>query len=179
MVFLFLRCGWSVNESSLQLGEDIRSYGFGGTGKSSRNSQFSNYGSKYGVGDVIGCYLVNPLKTFIFWQRNNVVLFVLLQDLSVEPYLISYTLNGRDLGVAFRVPSSELDGRALYPHILTKNQNFMVNFGQMPAPLQTLLPNFMPIGQVDLSEGLIRGSQAPAERGDCEVRSINIDIFVS
>ena len=146
-----------MNESSLQLGEDARSYGYGGTGKASRNSQFRDYGSKYGVGDVVGCYL----------------------DMSAEPITVSYTLNGRDLGVAFRIPAKELDGRALYPHILTKNQNFMVNFGQLPAPLMTLKPNFMPIGQLDVTDGLIRGSQPPAERADCEVSFINLKFKIS
>jgi hypothetical protein len=31
-------------------------------------------------------------------------------------------------------------GGALFPHILTKNQDFTVNFGQLPAPLFPLLP---------------------------------------
>ena len=30
-------------------------------------------------------------------------------------------------------------GKGLFPHVLTKNQDFTVNFGQMPAPMRTLL----------------------------------------
>ena len=111
MVFLFLRCGWSVNESSLQLGEDIRSYGFGGTGKSSRNSQFSNYGSKYGVGDVIGCYLVNPLKTFIFWQRNNTFCPPSGSERRALPYLLHTEWTGFGRGL----PSPILRARRQSP----------------------------------------------------------------
>ena len=31
-------------------------------------------------------------------------------------------------------------GKGLFPHVLTKNQDFTVNFGQMSAPMRTLLP---------------------------------------
>ena len=33
-----------------------------------------------------------------------------------------FSVNGSDQGVAFRVAKSELAGRALFPHVLTKNQ---------------------------------------------------------
>ena len=54
-----LRCGWSVASASMQLGEEPLSWGFGGIGMKSVNCQFSRYGQKFGVGDVIGCYLVS------------------------------------------------------------------------------------------------------------------------
>ena len=40
-------------------------------------------------------------------------------------------VNGVDQGVAFRVFKSDLGGAALFPHILTKNQDYTVNFGQL------------------------------------------------
>ena len=83
--------------------------------------------------------------------------------------IIKYTVNGKDKGIAFRVSLNELKGRALFPHILTKNQNFSVNFGQMPAPLCPLLPGFVHIGQLDVSDGLVRGPVAPSTRDQCEV----------
>ncbi|GIY39083.1 heterogeneous nuclear ribonucleoprotein U-like protein 1 [Caerostris extrusa] len=48
-----IRLGFSVESSSLQLGEDEFSYGYGGTGKISTNSQFKDYGSPFKCGDVI------------------------------------------------------------------------------------------------------------------------------
>ena len=84
------------------------SFGYGGTGKISDNCKFQNYGQQFGVGDVIGCYL----------------------DLNSDPIIIKFTVNGVDQGVAFRVPRSQLGSEdALFPHILTKNQDFTVNFG--------------------------------------------------
>lgn len=54
-----LRVGWSVQNSSLQLGEEPLSYGYGGTGKISTNCQFKDYGKPFLINDVIGCYLVS------------------------------------------------------------------------------------------------------------------------
>eukprot|EP00094_Tigriopus_californicus_P006584 TCALIF_06340-PA protein Name:"Similar to HNRNPUL1 Heterogeneous nuclear ribonucleoprotein U-like protein 1 (Homo sapiens)" AED:0.04 eAED:0.04 QI:0/0.57/0.37/0.87/0.85/1/8/0/1426 len=142
-----LRVGWSIDEASMQLGEDPFSYGYGGTGKKAVGCTFTNYGVPFGVGDVVACYV----------------------DFNCEPVQIGYTLNGRNLGPAFHVTQSDLQGRALFPHILTKNQNFTVNFGQLPAPMSGLLPDYPPIGQLDVSEGLVRGALAPSSRSDCEV----------
>ena len=41
-----LRVGWSINDASLQLGEEPLSYGFGGTGKCSTRRKFTDYGKK-------------------------------------------------------------------------------------------------------------------------------------
>ena len=89
--------------------------------------------------------------------------------MNCDPHTIGYTVNGFPQGVAFCVSKSELNGQPLFPHILTKNQNFTVNFGQLPAPLKPLMPNFVPIGQLDLNDGLVRGPAAPYSRKDCEV----------
>lgn len=84
------------------------------------------YGKSFGVGDVVGCFL----------------------DMSSDPVEIRFTVNGLDQGPAFRVAKADLGGRALFPHVITKNQDFSVNFGQMPSPIKTLLPGYLPIGQV-------------------------------
>ena len=107
----------SVSSSDLQLGEVRHSYGYGGTGKISEDCKFKNYGKKFGQGDVIGCYL----------------------DMNCDPIIIKYTINGQEQGVAFKINKSELEGKALFPHVLTKNQDFTVNFGQMPGPLFPLI----------------------------------------
>ena len=46
-----------------------------------------------------------------------------------NPGSISYAKNGQDLGECFQVERSSLEDKALFPHILTKNTSFEVNFG--------------------------------------------------
>ena len=43
-----LRCGWSVDSTSLVLGTEALSYGYGGTGKISVSGKFISYGVRYG-----------------------------------------------------------------------------------------------------------------------------------
>ena len=160
-ILLILR---SLKDSDLQLGEVKNSFGYGGTGKISDNCKFLSYGKTFGVGDVIGCYL----------------------DMNTDPVIMKFTVNGVDQGVAFRVSKSELSGEALFPHILTKNQDYTVNFGQLPGPMFPLLKGekysrnlsflkffislgFTPIGQLDTPDGLTRGRRPPATREECEV----------
>ena len=45
-----------------------------------------------------------------------------------DPKTISFSKNGEDLGVAFEL-TEELEGRALFPHVLIKNAELSVNFG--------------------------------------------------
>lgn len=104
-----LRCGWSVLSDSLQLGEAELSFGYSGCAKKCVNSEFKDYGVKYGSrGDVIGVYL----------------------DLESSPCVIEYTVNGEPQGTAFEFNKDELNGKAIYPHVLSKNLAYTVNFGQ-------------------------------------------------
>lgn len=79
----------------------MESYGYGGTGKFSVNLNFSNYGERFGVGDVIGSLL----------------------DLQSHPPTISFTKNGRWFGNAKVLHGYPVGvkSKALFPHILTKN----------------------------------------------------------
>lgn len=105
-----IRCGWSTKSSVLQLGEAPLSFAYGGVGKKVLNSEFTDYGRKFGArGDVIGVYL----------------------DLDSTPCQIEYTVNGESQGVAFEFERSELGEEALFPHILSRNMAFRVNFGQL------------------------------------------------
>lgn len=105
-----LRCGWSVKNTELTLGESALSFAYDGSGKKATKNEFSDYGCRYGGrGDVIGVYL----------------------DLDSTPCKIEYTVNGEAQGVAFEFDKSELGDEALYPHISSKNLAFKVNFGQM------------------------------------------------
>jgi len=53
----------------LLIGEDRNSYGFGGTGKISENSQFTDYGKSFQLNDVVGAYLVSNTD-FIFYSDS-------------------------------------------------------------------------------------------------------------
>lgn len=55
-----------------------------------------NVPRRYGLGDVLGCYI------------------------DLDNYLIKYTKNGKDLGVAFEIPKP-LHGHAFYPAANVKN----------------------------------------------------------
>lgn len=104
-----LRCGWSILSDNLQLGESNLSFGYSGCAKKATDSVFNEYGIKYGSrGDVVGVYL----------------------DLDSTPCTIQYTVNGEPQGTAFEFNKEDLNGASLYPHILTKNLAFTVNFGQ-------------------------------------------------
>lgn len=82
------------------LGETAGSGGFGGTGKFSTAGRFSDYGEKFGAGDTVVCAvdLENPSSASV-----------------------GFSLNGRWLGTAWRFDAGELQGSALFPHVLLKN----------------------------------------------------------
>lgn len=74
------RVGWAAPASSLELGTEKGSWGYGGTGRRSHAGAFEPYGRPYGLGDVVGAALD--------WQARR----------------LSFYLNGKDLGVAYDLP---------------------------------------------------------------------------
>lgn len=102
-----LRAGWSIDASSLSLGEEPKSWGYGGTGKKSVNSKFENYGCNFSTGNVIGCFL------------------------EFEPGMMvrmAFTVDGKLQGNAYKFPVRDIGDAALFPHIYTKNLAFEVGF---------------------------------------------------
>jgi len=59
-----------------------------------------------------------------------------LQDFESDPISITYSKNGEDLGVCFEIEAATLEEKALFPHVLSKNCEFEVNFGQKVNILQ-------------------------------------------
>lgn len=55
----YFRVGFSLLGTSLQLGEVKHSFAYESTGKFVTESQFEDYGVTFGVGDVVGAYLVS------------------------------------------------------------------------------------------------------------------------
>lgn len=140
-----VRVGFSAPTSSLTLGEEKLSYGYGGTGKASTNCKFSDYGQPFASDDVITAYV----------------------DFTDDPIIISFAKNGEDLGTCFSVASSDLDGQPLFPHILTKNCSFECNFGQMETPYFPV-NEFVFVNDVP-DEDRVRGDLPPAKKEDCEM----------
>ncbi|XP_026137011.1 heterogeneous nuclear ribonucleoprotein U-like protein 2 [Carassius auratus] len=119
-----LRVGWSVDNTSLQLGEVELSYGYDGRGRIVTGGKEEVFGEPFTEGDVIGCY------AFISETGEAT---------------LSFHKNGRSLGVAFRLNSSSLGGQDLFPHVLCKNCSVAVNLDPdapwhpFPAGFCTLL----------------------------------------
>ncbi|XP_064089265.1 heterogeneous nuclear ribonucleoprotein U-like protein 1 [Macrobrachium nipponense] len=102
-----VRCGWSIDDAGMTLGEEPFSYGYDGRAKASTDLKIKDYGQPFGKGDVIGCFL----------------------DMDSNPVTMSFSVNGRNFGKCYEVSHRSLQGKALFPHILTKNCTFKVNFG--------------------------------------------------
>ncbi|CAM9446547.1 unnamed protein product [Hapterophycus canaliculatus] len=95
------RFGWATQGASLNLGTDKQGYGYGGTAKKS-NGSFEDYGETFTTGDTVGCRL-DMLKGEI-----------------------SFSKNGRDLGVAFYLPSGAKG--PFFPAVALKAAQASFNF---------------------------------------------------
>lgn len=98
------RVGWSTKQACLDLGTCKFGFGFGGTGKKSNNKQFDNYGESFGIHDNIGCYL------------------------DLDGGNIKFSKNGKDLGVAFKIPANTIQ-QAFFAAVVLKNAEMKFNFG--------------------------------------------------
>lgn len=107
------RVGWSIADANLQLGEAKYSFAYASTGSKGTDSTFTDYGTEYKTNDVVGVYL----------------------DLDSTPCKIEYTINNVKQGIAFEFQKNDLEGKALYPHVCSKNIAFKVNFGQLERSL--------------------------------------------
>ncbi|CAC5387390.1 HNRNPUL1 [Mytilus coruscus] len=143
-----LRVGWSASTTSMQLGEEPLSFGFGGTGKASTDTKFIDYGQQFTAGDVITAYID--------------------YEMDEEEAYLSYAKNGDDLGICFQVEKSKLEGNAMFPHILTKNTSFEVNFGAQEEPWFELKEDFVFIDKVPLEER-VKGIAPPEKKEECEI----------
>ncbi len=103
-----VRVGWSADDSPLMLGETSLSFCYAGSAKKARASTFEAYGDEFAKDDVVSALL----------------------DLSGDEAVFSFEKNGQSQGEAFRVPKSELEGKALFPHVSTRNVKIDVNLGK-------------------------------------------------
>nr|XP_055056450.1 heterogeneous nuclear ribonucleoprotein U-like protein 1 [Misgurnus anguillicaudatus] len=142
-----VRIGWSLDSCSTQLGEELHSFGYGGTGKKSTNCKFEDYGEKFGENDVLGCY--------IDFESSDEV------DMA-------FSKNGKLLGSCFRVSREELAGQSLFPHVLVKNCAVEFNFGQKEEPFFPQPEGYTFIQDFQLADR-VRGTVGPATKADCEI----------
>ncbi|XP_016336671.1 heterogeneous nuclear ribonucleoprotein U-like protein 2 isoform X1 [Sinocyclocheilus anshuiensis] len=141
-----LRVGWSVDNTSLQLGEVELSYGFDGRGRIVTGAKEEAFGEPFTEGDVIGCY------AFISETGEA---------------MLSFHKNGRSLGVAFHLNSSTLGGQDLFPHVLCKNCSVSVNLDP-EAPWHPFPAGFCTLLTLPHAQST-RALLPTASKSDCEV----------
>lgn len=143
-----IRVGWSLANTSMQLGESKLSYGYESNGKKCSNNEFIDYGKSFGKNDIIGCYLD--------------------ADSSKSDIVLNFTVNGEDQGLAFTISTEDTGNQALFPHILSKNCKFVCNFGQDDPWSDNILDGFKKVGCVD-ADNRINGPRRPKSKEECEV----------
>ncbi|XP_028822336.1 heterogeneous nuclear ribonucleoprotein U-like protein 2 [Denticeps clupeoides] len=142
-----LRLGWSVDGSTLQLGEADLSFGFDSRGWKVTGGGEEEFGEPFSEGDVIGCY-------------------AFISDFKEAE--LSFYKNGHFLGVAFRVDPTTLAGQALYPHVLCKNCSVTFNLNPTDQPWHPVPTGYTPL-HVLHAELRIRAPRELALQENCEV----------
>lgn len=112
------RVGWSTKTANLELGKDNHGFGYGGTGKKSYGNQFIDYGESYVMNDYIGCFLDHDAGK------------------------ISFSKNGKPLGVAFDIPEN-IRGATFFPAILLKGSSCKVVFSAEKFQYPTVYPQYL------------------------------------
>lgn len=134
------RLGWSFSDASFDLGTDRSGFGYGGTAKKSNNRQFTDYGQPFGEKfDIVGCIL------------------------DLRSGELSFTKNGRNMGVAFKLPIQQLETRELYPTICVKNAGCQVRFEQAPKKNDYKPADCIWVSEA--AEGLVVSKSEKVERG--------------
>jgi len=148
-----LRVGWSTNCSNLMLGEDDLSWCYSSAeGKMAHMKTFEEYGEKFEKGDVIGAFI----------------------DFTQDEINVTFSKNGEDQGDAFQIAKSELAGKSLFPHIMSRNVKFEVNFGVDKDEAakenwkDALDADYVKVGAVE-AEKREGGSPRIASRDQCEM----------
>lgn len=104
----------------------------------------------------------------IHHQHN--VFFLVAQDASEEKDTVdlSFSVNGEHQGTGLTLTKEELNGKALFPHISTKNCRFEVNFGQKEEAWFQPQEGYEWASKVPL-ESRVRGAVAPSARVECQM----------
>lgn len=158
-----IRIGWSLKGASMQLGEDRFSFAYCNNARKCTQSVFEDYGESFEKGDSIAAYFD--------------------YETDAKHILIGFCKNGHDMGLAFEVAKSELvasidasntdaDLLTFYPHILTRNIVYEVNFGARMSvlgdePFAPIRNGFELIQKLPLDKRF-KNAVAPAEKSQCD-----------
>jgi heterogeneous nuclear ribonucleoprotein U-like protein 1 len=87
---------------------------------------------------------------------------------------MTFTINGVMQGIAYKIAHSELQDKALFPHILSKNTKFKCNFGNEDS---WFLPSdgYTFVAHVPLNQR-VSGAKRPGKREDCEVHFGRLEV---
>jgi heterogeneous nuclear ribonucleoprotein U-like protein 1 len=89
---------------------------------------------------------------------------------------MTFTVNGEMQGIAYKITQSELQDKALFPHILSKNTKFKCNFGNedswFPLPDGYTFAAHVPLDE------RVSGAKRPARREDCEVHFGRLEVIL-
>lgn len=96
-------------------------------------------------------------------------MFFVSQNFESDEVELSFSKNGEDLGVAFRISKEALADRALLPHVLCKNCVVELNFGQKEEPFFPAPEDYVFIHAVPV-EDRVRTPLPPKTIEECEVR---------
>ncbi|KAJ8405148.1 hypothetical protein AAFF_G00321390 [Aldrovandia affinis] len=141
-----LRVGWSVDNSSFQLGKEELSYCYDGRGRKVTGGKEEEFGEPFSEGDVIGCYAS-------------------FSDSEVE---LSFYKNGSPEGTAFSVSLAVLAGQALHPHVLCRNVCVALNLDPAGLPWFPGPPEHTPFPALP-PELQVRAILPPVSKQQCEV----------
>ncbi|KAM8910708.1 heterogeneous nuclear ribonucleoprotein U-like protein 2 isoform 1-T1 [Spinachia spinachia] len=142
-----LRVGWSMDNTSLLLGEDELSFAYDGRGKKVSGGKEEAFGELLSEGDIVGCYA--SFST----------------DGAVE---LSFHKNGRLMGEAFSLEASVLSGRPLVPHVLCKSCSVRVLLDPKASPWYPDPPGFTPLAALSAVQR-VRTTLPPTRKAQCEV----------
>jgi heterogeneous nuclear ribonucleoprotein U-like protein 1 len=107
------------------------------------------------------------LSSCSFFYIDIHITLSLLQDFDGDEITMTFTVNGEIQGVAYKITHSELQDKALFPHVLSKNTKFKCNFGTedswfAPPDGYTYVAHIA-------ADQRVSGPKRPERREDCEV----------
>uniref|UniRef100_A0A6P7H0L3 Heterogeneous nuclear ribonucleoprotein U-like isoform X3 n=1 Tax=Diabrotica virgifera virgifera TaxID=50390 RepID=A0A6P7H0L3_DIAVI len=142
-----VRIGWSLSSSSLQLGEEKHSFGYDSSGKFVTDKKFSDYGVTFDTDAVIGAYL----------------------DITESSIILRFSVNG-ELQPPTEISKSEMpEDFVLYPHIVSRNYAFEVNFGEKAEPWFAVPSELTNYKFISKAENKVSGPTRPEAKSECEV----------
>ena len=108
------------------------------------------------------------------WEGTSKDVIGAFLDFTQGEINVTFTKNGEDQGDAFQISKEDLGEAALFPHIMTRNVKFEVNFGIDKAAADkenwkdALATDYVKVGKVEEAER-VRGNPRMTSRESCEM----------